>query len=170
MFHYHLLSYTLVISWLMAGGEGFLDTRKYSIFKLLDCQPYRLMLLDCQNIILQRLPTLWPGLRGEWRRGQILLLCYLCGGEKLIVLQLQLQFTRGIMLCETLKWRWIFDLVLRIFRSFFGPKTFFLDSIILPPKKFEDLILSNIPPTNTTGSFSTSSILSTNRRITGLHP
>ena len=68
---------------------------------------------------------------------------------------------------------WIFDFVLRIFWFFFAPKIFFLDSIIFPQKKFGDLTLSNIPPTNTTSSFSTtstSSIPSTNRRSTGLHP
>ena len=67
---------------------------------------------------------------------------------------------------------WIIDFVLRIFKSFFLRQYFFLDSIIYPPKKFGDLTLSNIPPTNTITSFSTtstSSILSTNRRSTGLH-
>ena len=59
---------------------------------------------------------------------------------------------------------------------FVAPRIFFLDSIIFQKKKFGDLTLSNIPPTNTTSSSSTtsttstSSIPSTNRRSTGLHP
>ena len=68
---------------------------------------------------------------------------------------------------------WIFDFVFRIFRLFLTQKIFFLDSIIFPKKKFGDLTLSNLPLTNTTSSFSTtstSSIPSTNRRSTGLHP
>ena len=59
------------------------------------------------------------------------------------------------------------------FYLFFAPKIFFLDSIIYPPKKFGDLTLSNLPLTNTTSSFSTTStfsIPSTNRRSSGLHP
>ena len=66
-----------------------------------------------------------------------------------------------------------FWLCLKNFLIFFGPKIFFLDSIIFPQKKFGDLTLSNLPLTNTTSSFSTtstSSISSTNRRSTGLHP
>ena len=49
-------------------------------------------------------------------------------------------------------------------------KTFILDLIIISKKKFIDFTLSNIPPTNTTSSFSTSSTSSINRRSTGLNP
>ena len=69
-----------------------------------------------------------------------------------------------------------FLLCLQDFLIFFVPTIFFLDSIIFPQKKFGDLILSNIPPTNTisffstTSTTSTSSIPSTNRRSTGLYP
>ena len=84
-------------------------------------------------------------------------------------------FKRGTMICTTLKYRWMFDFVVRILRFQFAPRIFFQDSIIFQKFFFCDLTLSNIPPTNTTSSFSTIStssisiILSTNRRSTGLH-
>ena len=80
---------------------------------------------------------------------------------------------RGTMLCKTLKERWILTSLNRIFKSFI---IIFIIFIISPPFFFAYLALSNIPPTNTTSSFSitsttsTSSIPSTNRRSKGLHP
>ena len=90
------------------------------------------------------------------------------------------KFKGGIMLCKTLKVRWIFNFVLRIFRFFWGRQNFFFWFYNPPPPKKEkeklDLTFSNIPPTNTTSSSSTTStsiipsIPSTNRRSTCLHP